>query len=163
MTIVAKLFLFALTIFLIALMIRYIFQKIEGGDLNGPEDNTGGDLNGPEDNTGGDLNGPEEDFQGSVDNTGGDLKGSVDNTGGDFQGRKGGAGDFTAGIYMPTREGVVTADDQDAFLAMGLAPADTVGKDHGYPVEGLMGGGYIPLPYSSIDGIVTNEDLAINI
>jgi hypothetical protein len=141
MTIVAKLFLFALMIFLIALMIRYIFQKIEGGDLKGSE----------------------EDFQGSVDNTGGDLKGSVDNTGGDFQGRKGGAGDFTAGIYMPTREGVVTADDQDAFLAMGLAPADTVGKDHGYPVEGLMGGGYIPLPYSSIDGIVTNEDLAINI
>jgi hypothetical protein len=159
MTIVAKLFLFALMIFLIALMIRYIFQKIEGGDLKGSEE----DFQGSVDNTGGDLNGSEEDFQGSVDNTGGDLKGSVDNTGGDFQGRKGGAGDFTAGIYMPTREGVVTADDQDAFLAMGLAPADTVGKDHGYPVEGLMGGGYIPLPYSSIDGIVTNEDLAINI
>jgi hypothetical protein len=93
----------------------------------------------------------------------GDLKGSLDNTGGDLQDRKGGSGEFTEEVYMPSRQGIVTADDQDAFLAMGLTPADTVGKDHGYPVEGLMGGGYIPLPYSSIDGITTNEDLAINI
>jgi hypothetical protein len=93
----------------------------------------------------------------------GDLKGSLDNTGRDLQGRKGGAGEFTAGVYMPPRQGIVTADDQDSFLAMGLTPADIVGKDHGYPVESLMGGGYIPLPYSSIDGITTNEDLTINI
>jgi hypothetical protein len=93
----------------------------------------------------------------------GDLAGSENSSVDSFKGNNGRAGEFTAGVYMPSRKGIVTADDQDAFLAMSLAPADTVGKDHGYPVEGLMGGGYIPLPYSSIDGINTNEDLAINI
>ena len=92
-----------------------------------------------------------------------DAYGSLDNTGGDFQGRKGGAGDFTAEVYMPPRLGITTTDDQDAFLSIGLTPASALIENHGYPIEGLMGGGYIPLPYSAIDGINTNEDMAINI
>ena len=148
-------------LFVIVLMVGYIFL-IEGGiDLGGWWNGTTvnlvvddtGDVVDVEVSRGGFVSAPKS----------GDLKGSLDNTGGDFQGRKGGVGEFTADVYMPPRQGVASANDQDAFLSMGLTPADAVGKDHGYPVEGLMGGGYIPLPYSSIDGITTNENLAINI
>jgi hypothetical protein len=70
--------------------------------------------------------------------------------------------EFSPSVYMLPRHGISTSDDQDAFLAMKLTPSDVVGKNPGYPIEGLTTGGYIPLPYSSINGITTNENLAIN-
>ena len=71
-------------------------------------------------------------------------------------------GEYTGGVYLPHNNGIATSDDQEAFLSVNLDPADIVGKDHGYPVEDLMGGDCIPLPYSSSDSITTNEDLFIN-
>lgn len=55
------------------------------------------------------------------------------------------------------------ADEQEKFLALNLQPSDVVGGEHGLPIEEMRAGGYIPVPYSSIDGITTNEDLAINL
>ena len=53
-------------------------------------------------------------------------------------------------------------NEQDAFTKMHLPPSDVVGGEHGYPIEGMRSGGYIPLPYSQINGIDTNEGSRMN-
>ena len=78
----------------------------------------------------------------------------------EFSGSK---GDHTLGVYFRKNSGVSDANDQETFLSRHLQPADQVGGEHGYPLEGMRSGGYIPLPYSVRTGITTNEDLAINI
>ena len=49
------------------------------------------------------------------------------------------------------------SNDQNMFLNANLTPVGPVNNEHGFPVEELYHGGYIPLPYSTSPGIVTNE------
>jgi hypothetical protein len=56
-----------------------------------------------------------------------------------------------------------TADDQEEFLQLHLPPSDVVGGEHGFPIEGMRSGGFIPLPYSKNQGTVTNEDSTMNL
>jgi len=87
-----------------------------------------------------------------------EMDASLDNA--EFRGT---AGDYTSSVYMKKHGNIKTPDEQDAFLALGLQPASQVGGEHGYPLEGMRSGGFIPLPYSVRSGTNTNEDLAINL
>ena len=70
--------------------------------------------------------------------------------------------EFNTGVYLPNKPYINTADDQDAYLSTFLNSDDSLNKENGNPSEGLMTGGFIPLPYSSSDGVTTNEYLSLN-
>lgn len=76
-----------------------------------------------------------------------------------FQGNK---GKYQFGIDFKKPRNVYV-DEQNAFLSMNLQPTDMVGGEHGLPIEGMRSGGYIPLPYSEILGIDTNESSTMNL